>query len=94
MGGMADIDPSTKLAIEEAISKAGGEPSLRQKLNERGWEIKSRTVIGQWLRNGVPAKYCPDIEQITKVACERLCPDVKWGLVRDRRGSKNSKAVR
>lgn len=72
-------------ALEEAIKAAGSAPILRQKLNERGWAIKSHNVINQWLRNGVPAKYCPDIEAATQVECERLCPDVNWGLVRNRR---------
>jgi hypothetical protein len=92
IGGMPTPDQSTREALESAISKVGGTKSLlMQKLNEQGWDIKSHNVIGQWLENGVPPKYCPDIEALTGVSCESLCPDVPWGLVRDRRASKRAK---
>jgi DNA-binding transcriptional regulator YdaS (Cro superfamily) len=72
-------------ALAEAIEAAGSKKALLEQLNKRGHDIRSHNVVSQWLRNGVPAKYCPDIEALTGVTCERLCPDVKWGLVRDRR---------
>lgn len=78
-------DHPTSPALREAFVKAGGRVSLMEKLNKRGHNIKSIGVIGQWLKNGVPAPYGPDIEELTGVACERLCPEVKWGLVRNRR---------
>lgn len=82
---MSEKAPDWKRAIEEAIAQCGTKTALLQKLNERGWDIKSHNVISQWVENGVPAKYCPDIEALTGITCERLCPSVKWGLVRDRR---------
>lgn len=74
-------------ALREAIAKAGSRTSFMEQLNERSHSV-SISVIGQWLRNGVPARYCPDIEVLTGVRCEDLCPDVNWGLVRDRRNTK------
>ena len=90
MRGMdSDIKPrpAWQQALISAVTKAGGKTALMRLLNERGWEIQSHNVIGQWVLNGVPAKYCPDIEELTEVPCEQLCPDVKWGLVRDRRAT-------
>ena len=85
MDSSITVRPPWQEALLTAITRAGGKTALMRQLNERGWEIQSHNVIGQWVANGVPAKYCPDIEEITEVSCESLCPDVKWGLVRDRR---------
>lgn len=86
---MQDTTASTwRDAITAAIDKSEGKTSLMRKLNERGHDIKSHNVISQWVENGVPAKYCPDIEALTGIRCEELCPDVKWGLVRSRRAAK------
>jgi DNA-binding transcriptional regulator YdaS (Cro superfamily) len=74
-------------ALAEAIMALGSKKELLDQLNKRGHGIRSHNVVSQWLRNGVPAKYCPDIEALTGVSCERLCPDVNWGLVRDRRST-------
>jgi DNA-binding transcriptional regulator YdaS (Cro superfamily) len=82
---MTEKKTTRQKAIEQAILRAGSKAALMQKLNERGFEIKSVNVVSQWIENGVPAKYCPDIEDLTGVPCERLCPEVRWGLVRDRR---------
>lgn len=81
-------------AINEAIDIAGGKTALMRKLNARGWDIKSHSVISQWVENGVPAPYCPDIEDLTGIRCELLCPKVKWGLVRNRRGKRRAPAAR
>jgi DNA-binding transcriptional regulator YdaS (Cro superfamily) len=82
MGGMSA--PSTsKEALQRAISQAGGKTALMRKLNERGHDIKSHNVISQWEDNGVPAKYCPDIEAVSDgVRCEELNPDVNWSVLR------------
>ncbi len=80
-------------AVVDLLAKAGSMASLMERLNARGWEIKSTKVIGQWLINGVPAHYCPDIEAEYGIPCERLCPKVKWGLVRDRRAGKRTQAA-
>jgi DNA-binding transcriptional regulator YdaS (Cro superfamily) len=79
------IPPERRAPIEAAINEVGGKQEMVRQLNARGWEIASDKVVHQWLLNGVPARYCPDIEALTGIPCESLCPDVKWGLVRNRR---------
>lgn len=79
------MSPSWREAITKAIDTAGGKTALMRLLNERGHEIRSHSVVAQWVENGVPPKYCPDIEATTGVPCEHLNPEVKWGLVRNRR---------
>ncbi len=81
MCGMAK-QSTPRIALSEVIAKAGSRPALMKALNERGHKIKSPSVIGQWLVFGVPAPYAPDIEDLYGVTCERLCPKVKWGIVR------------
>lgn len=73
---------SPKDALQTAITLAGGKTALMRKLNERGHDIKSHSVISQWEENGTPAKYCPDIEAETGVICEDLNPGVNWGVLR------------
>lgn len=87
---MAEPDHPTAPALREAFDKAGSRASLMEKLNARGHSISALGVMSQWLKNGVPARYCPDIEELTGVRCEALCPDVKWGIVRDRRAKQRA----
>jgi len=70
-------------AIAQAVTVAGGKTALMRKLNERGHVINSHNTIGQWLKNGTPEKYCPDIEDLTGVRCERLSPATNWAVVRN-----------
>ena len=86
------IDTPPKLALARAIDLAGGKTALKRKLNERGWEIGSHNTIHQWCMNGVPEKYCPDIEDLTGVRCEELCPDTNWTVLR-RSAKRQPKAV-
>lgn len=71
-----------QLALDRAVDAAGGKTSLMRKLNERGWTISSHNTISQWRENGVPEKYGPDIEDITRVRCEEICPDTNWAVLR------------
>ena len=66
-------------ALEEAIAAAGGITKLARALN-----LSSHNVVGQWRANGVPAKHAPDVEALTGVTCERLCPAVNWAVLRNR----------
>ena len=66
-------------ALEEAIAVAGGITHLARALN-----LSSHNVVGQWRTNGVPAKHAPDVEALTGVTCERLCPAVNWAVLRNR----------
>jgi DNA-binding transcriptional regulator YdaS (Cro superfamily) len=61
-------------------------------LNERGWSISSHNTISQWRENGVPEKYGPDIEDITGVLCEELCPGPNWTALRGTRRRVAAKA--
>lgn len=73
--------------IERAIRLAGGPTALARALKARGHErVNSHSTVNAWVIAGsVPAKYCPDIEDLTGVPCEELDTDTNWGLVRDRR---------
>lgn len=74
-------------AIERAIRLAGGPTALARALKARGHnKVNSHATVNQWAATGsVPAKYCPDIEDLTGVPCEDLDTETKWGLVRNRR---------
>lgn len=66
-------------ALDEAIAIAGGGTALARALK------RGATLISMWkARGSVPAEYCPDIEEITGIACELLRPDVKWYVLRRR----------
>lgn len=80
---MEASDPTPQqLALDRAVEAAGGKTSLMRKLNERGWSISSHNTISQWRENGVPEKYGPDIEDLTRVRCEEICPDTNWSVLR------------
>lgn len=90
---MASSEPTPQqLALDRAVDVAGGKTSLMRKLNERGWTISSHNTISQWRENGVPEKYGPDIEDITRVRCEEICPDTNWAVLR-RVGRRTAKAA-
>lgn len=80
-----DIKPDTpqQLALDRAIDAVKGKTALMRKLNERGWDIGSHNTITQWRETKVPEKYCPDIEDLTGVRCEELCPTVNWAVLRN-----------
>lgn len=75
-------DTPRQLALDRAVAAADGKTALMRRLNERGWAIGSHNTIAQWRVNGVPEKYCPDIEDITGVRCEDLCPETNWAVLR------------
>ena len=64
------------MAIKSAISKAGGASALAVSLGV------TPQVVTNWVKRGVPAERCPDIERLTGVMCEELRPDVNWGYLR------------
>ena len=78
IGAMKTLTPERQ-ALEEAIAVAGGITHLARALN-----LSSHNVVGQWRRNGVPARHAPDVEALTGVTCERLCPAVNWAVLRNR----------
>ena len=75
-----------QLAAEKAVRVLGGPVSAARLLDVK--DARHQTVQS-WLRNRVPAEYCPPIERETKargevVTCEELRPDVAWGVLRER----------
>lgn len=77
-------DTPQQLALDRAIGIAKGKTALMRQLNERGHNITSHNTISQWRENGVPAMYCPDIEDLTGVPCEELNTKTNWTLLRSR----------
>lgn len=71
-------------ALQEAIAVLGGPVSAAKLLGVPGGRYQ--TVQG-WLKCRVPADYCPLIEEQTalrgrRIICERLRPDIRWGVLR------------
>jgi DNA-binding transcriptional regulator YdaS (Cro superfamily) len=68
----------TNEALSRAIAKW---PSLKAFATEL--EVPYQTVQ-QWLKNGVPAVYCPRIEKMTEgdSLCEDLNPAIDWTYLR------------
>lgn len=80
-----DIKPPSQLAAERAIEALGGPAKAARTLNVK--DHRHQTVQS-WLKNRVPAEYCPLIEHATReagnpVTCEELRPDVAWGVLRE-----------
>lgn len=71
-------------ALNQAIDRAGLTiAGFAQTLGVRQSAVsnwRSRMAIGT--QEVVPAEYCPEIERMTGVRCERLNPLVDWGYVR------------
>jgi len=69
---------SPEYALREAIRFVGGQSALARVCH------KQQGHVSHWLKSekGVPAEYCPLIEEATGVTCERLRPDVRWDVVR------------
>ena len=63
--------------IYQAAKAVGGVSALARRLG------RSPAVVQQWIKNRVPAEYCPAIEAVTGVRCEELRPDVQWGVLRN-----------
>lgn len=72
-------------ALMRAIDIAGGRSALAEKLptNPDGSKV-STARIWNWVNRdgGAPASVCPDIEAITGVKCEELCPGTNWAVLR------------
>jgi DNA-binding transcriptional regulator YdaS (Cro superfamily) len=68
----------TKTALNEAIQKGGGITAFTQAVG-----APSVNAVKQWRISGVPAAYCPTIEEVTGVKCELLRPEVRWSVLRN-----------
>lgn len=65
-------------ALQRAIQEAGGAKRLADAI---GVTVQR---LSNWIKRGVPAEHCPDIEMAVNgaVRCEELRPDVRWGVLR------------
>lgn len=65
-------------ALDKAISLVGGPKALGIRIGA------SIQAVCNWRVRGVPAEYCPDIEQACQgaVRCEELNPRVNWSYLR------------
>ena len=72
-------------AAERAVKALGGPVNAARVL---GVKDGRHQTVQSWLRNRVPAEYCPAIERETRnkgevVTCEELRPDIAWGVLRE-----------
>jgi DNA-binding transcriptional regulator YdaS (Cro superfamily) len=63
-------------ALKRACQIVGSQTELARKLN------RTKAAVSRWLKEGVPAEVCPDIEKLTGVPCEDLRPNVNWSVLR------------
>jgi DNA-binding transcriptional regulator YdaS (Cro superfamily) len=73
-----------QIAAELAVQVLGGPVQAARLLNVK--DHRHQTVQS-WLKNRVPAEYCPVIERETRrlgrtVPCEDLRPDMAWDVLR------------
>jgi DNA-binding transcriptional regulator YdaS (Cro superfamily) len=70
-------------AAARAVSLLGGPVRAAERLG-----VERYQTVQSWLRNRVPAEYCPAIERETsrQVRCEDLRPDIPWGVLRGQCG--------
>lgn len=59
---------STKAAVK-AVKKLGGSVKAARALG-----VERHQTVQSWMRVGVPARYCPRIEQLTGVTRQELRP--------------------
>lgn len=62
-----------------AIGLLGGPVRAAERLG-----VERYQTVQSWLRNRVPAEYCPLIERETErvIRCEDLRPDIAWDVLR------------
>ena len=64
-------------ALMAAISKAGSQSAFARLCGKR------QGHVSHWLKSGrgLPAEYCPMVEEGTGVLCEELQPGVRWDVL-------------
>ena len=86
--GMETLEPNPIVAaLNEAISIAGSQRALADRITKPGLNVGQSTVSNWIARGVVPADYCPAIERETGVKCERLCPATDWVVLRKKRAA-------
>lgn len=69
-------DTNAQELLVAAINASGGLTKVAYALGI------STNRLANWLKRGVPAERCPDIEAATGIRCELLRPDVNWQVLR------------
>lgn len=77
--------------IDRAADVVGSQTALADALGV------SKGAVSQWKEGGrrIPAEHCPLIEEMTKgaVRCEDMRPDIRWDVLRGKRGRGAAKSV-
>lgn len=80
MDGETASSPVT--GIEQALEKFEGSPSKLAAALDGGIKV-TRQHVEHWRKVGkVPADKAPEVERVTGIPVELLCPGVAWGVVR------------
>lgn len=79
-------EPPHIAALREAIDNYKSRAQFTRKLKEQvaGRFKITPAHVSMWIRRmtGVPSYLAPDVEAISGVAVERLCPNVSWHVLR------------
>lgn len=79
-------EPPHIAALREAIDHYKSRAQFTRRLKEQvaGRFKITPAHVSMWIRRltGVPSYLAPDVEAISGVAVERLCPEVSWHVVR------------
>lgn len=73
-------------ALNEAIVAVDGIANFTRLVG-----APSVSAVKAWRATQIPERYCPTIERISGVRCERLRSDVEWGVLR--RSTADAEAV-
>jgi DNA-binding transcriptional regulator YdaS (Cro superfamily) len=72
-----DTSATPREALKRACKVHGNQTTLAKALG------REKAAVSRWLKAGVPATVCPEIERLTGVRCEDLRPDVNWSVLRE-----------
>ena len=77
-------NPTPVESLLEAVEIMKGQTALAIALSKRCPEPVSQARVWNWINRdgGAPSEFCPDIEDLTGVKCERLCPSTNWAVLR------------
>jgi DNA-binding transcriptional regulator YdaS (Cro superfamily) len=73
-------------ALLEAVSRFKSRAEFYRALMAHSKQSLTVPAVTLWVlrKRGAPADFCPDIEAISGVPCERLRPEVNWGVLRNK----------
>jgi DNA-binding transcriptional regulator YdaS (Cro superfamily) len=86
--------PTPVEALLSAIEKLGNQTDFAKALSLRSPDPVSPARVWNWINRdqSVPAEFCPDIEDLTGVRCEDLCPGPNWAVLRKQKRRVTAKA--